>query len=331
MSAAIAVIIPAYRVRSTILDVIRQMPALVERIIVVDDACPEGSGAYVSKHCNDRRIQVIQHPQNLGVGGATLTGYAAAREGGCTIGVKVDGDGQMPPKLIPNLVAPLLRGEVDYCKGNRFFFLASLREMPATRLFGNALLSLASKFSTGYWNIMDPTNGFTALHLSLLTMLETDKIHRRYFFETDMLFRLGLLRAVVRDMPMDAHYRGEISSLSLSRAALTFPLRHLRNTFKRLFYHYFLRDFSAGTVQLVSGLALFGFGVMFGGAEWLDSIHAGKPASAGTVMLAGLPVLAGIHLLVGALNWDIGTTPQQPIHPHLMDQGHAADATRNKK
>lgn len=318
MSNRIAVVIPAYKVRSNISDVIDKIPGIVDLIIVVDDACPENSGIHVEQVSLDPRLQVKYNAANYGVGGAMLAGYQAAIDAGATIACKVDGDGQMNPSLISTLVEPIFRGEADYVKGNRFFFLESLKEMPAIRLVGNAVLSLVSKFSTGYWHIMDPTNGFTAIHLSLIPYLETNKINQRYFFETDMLFRLGLIRAVARDMPMDARYRNETSHLNIFSASFTFTARHLQNFIKRIFYHYYLRDFSAGTVQLTSGILLLSLGATFGGIHWIKSIQVGIEASAGTVMIAGLPVLAGIQLLIGALHWDIASTPQKPIHPILI-------------
>jgi dolichol-phosphate mannosyltransferase len=326
MSDKVAVIIPAYRVAQSIVSVVQSIPHSIGAIYVVDDCCPEASGRVVDKVVKDPRVNVINNDRNLGVGGATLTGYRIAYEDGADIAVKLDGDGQMDATLIPELIDPLVRGDADYVKGNRFYFMRSLRGMPRRRLFGNAVLSFVAKFTTGYWNIMDPTNGFTALRLELLPFLETEKIHSRYFFETDMLFRLGLLRAVVQDYPMDARYGDENSSLSLSTALFTFSFRHLRNFFKRIFYVYFLRDFSAGTIQLISGIACLTFGIVFGSIHWLDSVARGEVASAGTVMVAGLPIMVGIQLLISAINWDISSTPTRPIHPFLrVERLHASN------
>jgi dolichol-phosphate mannosyltransferase len=98
-----------------------------------------------------------------------MAGYRAAMSNGADILVKVDGDGQISPRLIPLLIAPLLRGEADYAKGNRFYSIYNIRQMPRTRLFGNAVLSFLTKLSSGYWSIFDPTNGFTAVHVAALS------------------------------------------------------------------------------------------------------------------------------------------------------------------
>ncbi|HEX7607667.1 MAG TPA: glycosyltransferase family 2 protein, partial [Usitatibacter sp.] len=256
----IAVVIPCYRVREHILGVLAGIGTEVAAIYVVDDACPDATGEHVSARNRDPRVRVIRNERNLGVGGATMRGYTAAMAEDMDILVKLDGDGQMDPARIPTLVLPLLEGHADYAKGNRFFNLDDVSGMPIVRLIGNSMLSLVNKVSSGYWDVMDPTNGFTALHASVCRALPLDKIARDYFFESDMLFRLATLRAVVVDVPMPAHYGGEKSHLRVGRVAATFPWRYLVRAIKRYFYGYFLRDFNAGTVQFVAGIALTAFG-----------------------------------------------------------------------
>jgi len=313
----IAVVIPCYAVRARILGVLGAIGPEVAAIYVVDDACPESTGQYVAASCNDARVRVVTNERNLGVGGATMRGYAAAMADGMDILVKLDGDGQMEPARIPTLVRPLIEGTADYAKGNRFFNLDDVSGMPMVRLVGNSMLSLVNKVSSGYWDVMDPTNGFTALHSAVCRALPLDKIARDYFFESDMLFRLATLRAVVVDVPMPAYYGGEKSHLRVGRVAATFPGRFLVRTAKRLFYSYFLRDFNAGTVLFLVGLLLAAFGGIFGAFHWLESIRSGIPATPGTIMVAALPVLIGGHLLISAINYDIANVPQRPLHPQL--------------
>jgi dolichol-phosphate mannosyltransferase len=313
----IAVVVPCFRTRAQILDVLERIGPEVSAIYVVDDACPEETGLHVRANSRDARVRIILNESNLGVGGATLRGYRAALDDHMDIVVKLDGDGQMDPARIPDIVRPLLRGEADYAKGNRFFSLEDLAGMPTLRLFGNSMLSLVNKMSSGYWDLMDPTNGFTALHASVCRALPLDKIAHDYFFESDLLFRLATLRAVAVDVPMPATYGDEKSNLRIGRVAATFPGRYLVRTAKRVFYSYFLRDFNAGTVQLVLGLALFAFGAIFGGYHWYESIATGIPATSGTIMLAALPVLLGGQLFIGAVNFDIANVPRRPLHLQL--------------
>jgi len=189
--------------------------------------------------------------------------------------------------------------------------------MPMVRLLGNAALSFMAKLSCGYWNSFDPTNGYTAIHVKVLAHLPLERISSRYFFETDMLFRLNTLRAVVVDIPMDAHYADEGSGLKVPHVLAEFLFKHARNTVKRLFYNYFLRDLSAASLSLLLGVPLLIFGVGFGISHWIDSVRTGIASSAGTVMLAALPTLSGLQLLLAFLSYDIAAVPSRPIHPLL--------------
>ncbi len=309
----VAVVIPCYRVSAQVQGVIARIGPEVTRIFIVDDACPENTGDLVEAQCRDARVSVIRHAQNLGVGGAMVTGYRAALEAGADIVVKIDGDGQMDPALIPRFVSALAQGQADYTKGNRFYDLESLRTMPRVRLLGNAMLSLVNKISSGYWDVMDPTNGYTAIHRTVLSHLPLAKLDRGYFFESDMLLRLYTLRAVVRDVPMAAHYGDEVSNLRVGRVLFTFPLKYLRATCKRIFYSYFLRDFNAGTLQLLGAILIGGAGTLYGAAKWALSIRSGVAATSGEVMIAALPVLVGVQFLLGALQFDIQNVPREPL------------------
>ncbi len=313
MNPELAIIIPCYRVSASILEVVRGALEYAAVVYCVDDACPEESGKRVAAGFQDQRVRVLFNEKNLGVGGAVKAGYRAALADGFEVFVKLDGDGQMDPAQIPDLVHPICEQLSDYCKGNRFYELEYLRGMPALRLLGNSMLSVLSKLSSGYWQVVDPTNGFTAISAAALKLIPLDKIQNGYFFESDLLFRLNLARAVVTDIPMPARYGNEVSSLRIGRIVFPFLLGHMRNLAKRIFYAYFLRDFSIASIQLVTGTLLFLFGLFIGIDAWSASISTGITASAGTVMLAGLPIILGFQLLLSFLNYDIQNQPSMPL------------------
>jgi dolichol-phosphate mannosyltransferase len=313
MSAKISVVIPAYKVKNHILQVIGDIGNDVCKIYIVDDCCPDGSGDFVHANCSDKRVTIIRNEINLGVGGAVMAGYRAAIADGMDVIVKVDGDGQMDPQLLSFFYTPIIEGRADYTKGNRFFDLTNIGRMPAARLFGNAVLSFMAKLSSGYWNLFDPTNGYTAISTRVAAHLPLDKISSRYFFETDMLFRLNTLRAVVIDIPMDAVYGDEKSNLKISKIVGEFLLKHTRNFLKRIFYNYFLRDMTVATFELLIGGLLLGFGVTFGLITWGTALHQHTITPLGTIMLAALPVLTGLQLVLAFLNYDIANVPTQPV------------------
>lgn len=315
----LAVAIPCYKVTQHVLGVIAAIGPEVEAIYAVDDACPESSGDFINERNQDPRVRVLYNPENRGVGGAIVTAYEAAIADGMDIVVKIDGDGQMNPALLSLFVRPIVRGLADYTKGNRFYRPESLNGMPPARLFGNAALSLMSKFSCGYWTCMDPTNGYTAIHTAVLRKLPLHKLERRYFFETDMLYHLNTIRAVVHDVPMDAVYADEESNLRISRVLPEFIRKHAVRIAKRYFYLYLLRDFNIGSLYSILGALLCLGGMVFGSVHWLHSTVTGNPASSGTVMAAALPLIIGIQFLIAFLHYDVSNVPREALSPELTD------------
>jgi dolichol-phosphate mannosyltransferase len=313
----IVAVVPCFRERAHILDVLQAFDDSVGKIIVVDDACPEGTGHFVAENCKDPRVEVVFHETNRGVGGATLTGYGRALELGADIIVKLDGDGQMDPKFIANLVRPLLDGRADYSKGNRFYRLDGVTGMPPLRIAGNLALSFACKASSGYWKIFDPTNGFTAIDSRVAVLLPLHRIDRGYFFESDILMHLYLLRAQVADVPMRAVYGKEQSGIRIPSILGPFLWKHLRNFARRVVYTYYLRDFSIASIELVVGMAFFLFGTLFGTANWYHSALIGVPTATGIIVLCAVTFVLGFYLLMGFLNFDIQNQPDTPLSRSL--------------
>ncbi|MBX9742864.1 MAG: glycosyltransferase family 2 protein [Chthoniobacterales bacterium] len=314
----IAVVIPCYKVKKHIADVIAKIGISISAIYIIDDCCPEETGKHASKIV-DKRIRVLYHSENKGVGGAVITGYKAALADGATIIVKIDGDGQMDPSFILNFIAPILSCEADYTKGNRFYDIESIRHMPKIRLFGNMALSFLTKLSSGYWNLFDPTNGYTAINASIVQCLPLDKINNRYFFESDILFRLNTFKAVVIDIPMTARYQDEVSNLRILEQILPFLIFNLSNMLKRFCYNYLFRNFNFASVECMSGIFLFLFGIIFGGFNWIENSRMHTLASSGTVMLSALPIILGFQLILGFINYDMSTLPSIPLSRRLSN------------
>jgi dolichol-phosphate mannosyltransferase len=311
----ICVVIPAYKVSNQILGVLSKVDESVKHIIVVDDACPEATGEIVLQRCTDKRVILIRHSENLGVGAATKSGYKKALELGADIVVKVDGDGQMNLSDLRTIVQPIIDSQADYTKGNRFYNIDQIHSMPKIRIFGNLLLSFYCKFSSGYWNIFDPNNGYTAISSSILKTLPLDKIENRYFFESDMLFRLYLSRAKVVDVPLDAIYADEKSNLRISRSIFEFFGKHVRNSFKRIFYMYYLRDFSLASLELPLGLGLGIFGTTLGLQSWITSLNSGVGTDTGTQILVAISCLASLQLILSFADFDSRNYPNEVRFP----------------
>jgi dolichol-phosphate mannosyltransferase len=312
----VGVVVPAYRVAQQIEKVIRGIPAWIRTIIVVEDASPDDTAERVSR-LGDPRVRLIRHEKNQGVGGAMATGFAEAIRQGLDIVVKMDGDDQMDPAHLPVILAPLLENRADMVKCNRYASLAHIRDMPKIRVIGNAGLTFLVKTASGYWNTFDPANGYLALRTAVLERLDLERLPRRYYFESGFLVELGILRAVVQDVPISARYGDEVSSLSVPRTLVEFPPRLLKGLLRRLFWRYFVHDFSAVSVFLLLGLPLFLFGAVLGTQTYWKYASANEYAPAGLVMLAAMPVFLGAQLIVQAIVLDVQNVPRDPISPPL--------------
>jgi dolichol-phosphate mannosyltransferase len=312
----VAVVVPAYQAERWIGATLSGMPPFVRRIIVVIDGATDATARETDEAAaRDPRITRIDHDGNRGVGAAMRTGYQHAMSAGAAIVAKMDADGQMDPNELSRLVLPVALGRADYAKGNRFVHARAIRSMPAMRLLGNAALSLLSKLSTGYWNLLDPTNGYTAISREALVAIDLEQLDDRFFFESSMLAELSLARAVCVDVAIPARYGGESSHLSVTRSLFEFTLKHARNFARRLWLRYVVLDFSAVSLLLAIGLPLAAFGLVFGARNWIRSSMYEVPATAGTVMVAAFTLAAGLFGIVQAMIYDILSVPAVPLTP----------------
>jgi glycosyltransferase involved in cell wall biosynthesis len=313
--AHVAAVVPAYNVARELGDVLRQIPPTVRTVVVVDD-CSTDDTAAVAQQCAqlDPRVLVIRHERNCGVGGAMITGFQKTLELGADIVVKIDGDGQMPLALLPQLLRPLLDGTADYTKGNRFRDFEAVRAMPPVRRVGNIVLSFLAKAATGYWHCFDPTNGFVAIRADVLSQLPLRNVDESYFFETSMLSHLYVLGAVVKDVPMPARYAGETSSLSITRVMRQFPGRLFASLVRRIVLKNFVYDFNLESFHIACGTPLLLGGVLYGGYNWWWYRSHHLPAPTGTVVLSSLLVTLGVQLLLGAVNLDLQSVPREPVN-----------------
>ena len=331
MAARIAVVIPAYRTARSIVGVLSRLDASVTWCFVVDDRCPEGTGHLVRATVDDPRVSVLFNACNLGVGGATAVGFQAAFAAGADIIVKIDGDGQHRPEWIAAVAAPVARGHADMGKGNRFAdFPACLRLMPTGRLIANVTLAAVCRPVTGYWSVSDPACGLFALHRKVVGHLPWERIDRRYFFESDLLFRLGMLRARVVQVPIAPIYAEEHgpAGARLEREALPFAWKSLRNLAERISGRSVdggrALPARQGALLALASLALLGGAVGVGAFLFYGTARAPSPGTAAAL-------LGGVAALAAFVRADIRGEPRNPIHPLLDDDppfGAAGDGTR---
>lgn len=302
------VVVPAYNVAARIGGVLKGVPDFVDAVTVVDDGSHDGT-AEAARASGDPRLRVVQHDVNRGVGAAMVTGFTAALASGDGIVVKMDGDGQMDPAMLPKLLDPIIEGRCGYAKGNRFLFARELAAMPRHRMVGNFLLTFLTKLASGYWHVFDPQNGYLAIASPVLRLLELHRLSRRWFFENDMLINLNVFNVPVADVPMPSRYGDEHSSMSIGRVLVSFPFHLFRGYWSRFYRKYVLRDFSPVALFVLAGVPLLLFGVVFGAYTWFESWRLNRFASTGTVMLSVLPFIVGFQLLLQALVLEIRDSP----------------------
>ncbi|WP_449407924.1 glycosyltransferase family 2 protein [Microbacterium maritypicum] len=309
-NAVIAAVVPAYKEERMIATVITTMPDFVDHIVIVDDCSPDGTSDVV-RGLDDPRVTLIRHEENQGVGGSIITAHRAAMELGSDVNVVMAGDAQMDPAYLPDLLDRVTDGGFGFAKANRFYSPESFRGMPGYRVLGNIVLSFFTKLSSGYWNLFDPQNGYTAVRTEVLSRIALERVARRYSFENDLLIRLNIAQVSATDVPIPAVYGEEVSSIRLSKVIPELLHRLTVGYWSRIWYRYVLWSFSPIALLLFAGLffTLVGLGITI----WvMFQIAASVVATAATVMLAALPLMIGFQMLLAALQLDIQATPDAP-------------------
>lgn len=310
----LVVVIPAYKVEKKIAETLRRIPRYIRSIIVVNDNSPDKTAEIVADLAQkDSRIVLLAHEKNQGVGGAVLTGFKKAIELDAQIVIKVDGDGQMSHYDLAPLLMPLIAGEADFTKGNRFRDFHALQSMPLVRQIGNMGLSFLVKAATGYWNIFDPTNGFVAIRHEALKSISLERLHKRYFFETSLLGELYLADALIKDVPYPAVYGDEESNLSITRTLFEFPPKLGILLLRRILIKKFLYNFGIDSLYLMSGVPMLLFSLVFGITKWVKYSRLGTPAPTGTVMIPVIFLILGFQLILAAINIDFSAMPKHPL------------------
>ncbi|MFA9415107.1 glycosyltransferase family 2 protein [Natrinema sp. HArc-T2] len=337
--SSVGVVIPAYNEEGFVGDVIREMPAYVDRIYVIDDRSTddtwseilEAARADTSKHGSHDgttvqqlvadggatalanratvrdtigRVVPIEHRENRGAGGAIKTGYLAALADGVDATVTVDADGQMDLSQLPRLLDPLVEGRADYAKGNRLLSREYRAAMPRFRFIGNATLTFLTKIASGYWKTMDPQNGYTAISHDALAAIDVENLYEYYGYCNDLLVKLNVHGMRVADVAMPAVYGDEESSIAYGEYIPKVSLMLLRDFLWRLKTKYLVLDFHPLALFYLVGAATAAIGVVGTGVAVSAALsNVGTPAIQGATSL--LLFVAGTAFLLLAMVFDM--------------------------
>jgi glycosyltransferase involved in cell wall biosynthesis len=304
----ISLVIPAYNEERLIRPTLEEVPEIIDKIYVIDDGSTDRM-AEVVKECqkNDNRIELIQHGKNLGPGQGVITGYKRSAQDGYDIAVVVGGDHQMPLDQVSNLLDPLIEGNADYTKGNRFMMGGNaLKDMPKIRLIGNTIISALTKISSGYYKLFDLVEGYTAITRRAIELIDWDKAWKGYGYPMDFLIRLNAYGLKVKDVPRRAIYlQGERQSqIKGFRYALKVSPMLLRGFFWRLIIKYLWIDFHPLIFFYFIGLLFLPIGLLFG--LWLVWLQlTGVGVSGPKAILCALLIITGLQSLFFAIFFDM--------------------------
>jgi glycosyltransferase involved in cell wall biosynthesis len=299
----VAVVVPAYNEEALVGSTVSGIPAFVDNIIVVDD-CSKDETAVRAQNA-DKRVEVIAHERNQGVGAAIVTGYRRAIAIDADVTCVMAADGQMDPDDLETLVRAIAVDETDYAKANRLFTGQAWQLIPRTRYLGNAALSFMTKIASGYWHVADSQSGYTAVNLETLKLLDLDRIYRRYGFPNDLLVHLNVFNRRVRDYPSRPIYGvGERSGIRLRHVVPKISWLLLKGFFWRMGQKYVIRDFHPLILFYMLGILLFAGGFLLGVAEVALRIY-GNPIPSATIVLVALLVISGLQLLLFAMWFDM--------------------------
>lgn len=305
MESIIAVVVPCFKVSRTINDVVNGIPEYVNFIILVEDQSNDKTlEVLIEIEKFDSRIVIVQHNTNQGVGGATISGFQKALELGAEVIVKMDGDDQMDPTYMSDLIEPIIKGSFHFAKGNRFHDFRKLQQMPFIRRIGNLGLGFLIKLASGYWTVFDPTNGYFAIKSDTLRLIDLGRLDRRYFFESSFLIELYYTGARIADISIPARYGDEVSHLSVFSTLVNFPYKLFKAFVRRIFLRYFIYDFSIYSVYLIVGVPLMAFGILFGLINWIRFDYLKEPTPTGTVMISVLSIVISFQLLLSVIHFD---------------------------
>ena len=241
----VGIVVPAYNEEALIGKTLATMPDYVDQVFVVEDGSGDRTGEVIREHqARDARIVLIQHPDNQGLGQSLVDGYLASRAAEMDITAVMAGDAQMHPDDLPGILDPIAEGWADYTKGNRLLRDEVAFSMPRYRYIGNAALTLLTKFATGYWHIIDPQCGYTAISRKALATIPIHEMIKGYGYNAHILNMLNLNNFRVCDVGITPVYGDEQSGIRL-RSYVPKVSRLLAGLFvRRMVHKYLVREFN---------------------------------------------------------------------------------------
>lgn len=302
----VAAILPCYNEEKLIKKTIETMPDFVDDIIAVDDMSKDKTWDIISKIAKkNKKVKPIHLDKNVGIGGAYINGFEFTLNNKADLIFTMAGDAQCNQNYMNNMIDTLLDDGMDYVKANRFVHLEELKQMPKFRRIGNTVITILTKFSSGYYSIFDSQNGYGVFKRKTLIDLPFEHIGKRYDYENTLLIALSIMGAKVKDEPVPAIYGDEESTIPVFKTTMRALKVVWKGFWKRIYYKYILVNFHPIALFLILGILLEIIGLCFGVFILVDKIAYNISPSTGTVMLSVLPIILGFQLLLSAITMDM--------------------------
>ena len=302
----IAVVVPAYNEEALIGEVLDGIPEYVAKVYAVNDGSADMTGAIIEDYARrDPRIVPIHHNPNRGVGAAITTGYLQAVEDGMDIAAVMAGDNQMDATYLPDLLDPIVDGRADYTKGDRLINQAYRKGMPPLRSFGNSLLTFLTKVASGYWQMMDPQNGYTAISAKTLKVLPLEDVYQGYGYCNNLLVWLNICGMRVQDVAIPARYGRERSGIRYSTYIPRVSKLLLNNFLFRLKTKYVLMGFHPLAFFYLAGAVLVPLGLLGGIIALWEKFVMGVPVLFMHGGISFLMFVFGMQFLFFAMLFDM--------------------------
>ncbi|QYZ79819.1 glycosyltransferase family 2 protein [Methanofollis formosanus] len=302
----VAVVVPAYNEENLIKETLDGIPDYVEKVYAINDGSADRTGAIIDAYAHhDPRIVPIHHDPNRGPGAAIVSGYSRALDDDMDIVATMDGDGQMDPRYLHKFLDPIVDGKCDFTLGNRLISPEYRGTMSKWRFFGNAMLTLLTKIASGYWSMMDPQNGYTAISHRALERIDFEDMYPRYGYLNDRLVRLNLYGFRIKNIPHPAKYGNEKSTIKYGRYIVRVSNLLLRDFLWRLKMKYVVFSFHPLVFFYSFGSVLSMIGLLGGGITLWEKMVWGYPVLFVHGTLSMLVFMMGVMFLSFAMLFDM--------------------------
>lgn len=262
---SIGVVVPAYNEGKLISKVMDTMPEFVDYMIIVNDGSKDETKSRIQEKANsDSRVVLLDHEINKGLGQSLIDGYLKSIEMGIDVVAVMAGDAQMDPDDLENVVMPVVLRETDYVKGSRLLVGGVKEKMPKYRFIGNNILTLLTKFATGYWHVIDPQCGYTAISHQAISEIPIEEMIKGYGYNAHILYMLNMSNFTVKDVKVKPVYGEEVSKIKLGRYIRKVSALLCKLFFSRIFKKYMLIDFNPLAMFYLLAFLCIPLAVVFG-------------------------------------------------------------------